>query len=124
MVGPVHAGVIEPGRFTFDLHGEHIRRVRIQLGYKTRGMESLFTRKPDFAAGVGLAEAVSGDTSVGHGLAYCRAVEAMAGIEPVQEDNDLLWHGNFTMASAAAIAEQLAATRRFVCRARPENGWG
>lgn len=77
-VGPVHAGVIEPGHFRFSVVGETIINMRARLYYTHKGTEKLFEgRQP--ALGVELAERVSGDTTVGHSLAYCQALEALAG---------------------------------------------
>lgn len=77
-VGPVHAGVIEPGHFRFSVMGETIINMMSRLHFTHKGTEKLFEgREP--AAGVELAERVSGDTSVGHALAYCQAVESAAG---------------------------------------------
>jgi len=79
-VGPVHAGVIEPGHFRFSVMGETIIDMKSRLYFTHKGTEKLFEgRRP--ADGVELAERVSGDTSVGHALAYCQAVEAAANIE-------------------------------------------
>jgi Ni,Fe-hydrogenase III large subunit/Ni,Fe-hydrogenase III component G len=79
-VGPVHAGVIEPGHFRFSVVGETIIDMKTRLYFTHKGTEKLFEgRLP--GDGVALAERVSGDTSVGHGLAYCQAVEALAGVE-------------------------------------------
>jgi len=79
-VGPVHAGVIEPGHFRFNVLGETILKMRARLYFTHKGTEKLFEgRRPD--DGVDLAERVSGDTSVGHALAYCQAIETLAGIE-------------------------------------------
>jgi Ni,Fe-hydrogenase III large subunit/Ni,Fe-hydrogenase III component G len=79
-VGPVHAGVIEPGHFRFSVLGETIIHMRSRLYFTHKGTEKLFEgRRP--GEGVELAERVSGDTSVGHALAYCQAVEAAAGVE-------------------------------------------
>lgn len=79
-VGPVHAGVIEPGHFRFSVMGETIINMRARLYFTHKGTEKLFEgRHPD--GGVELAERVSGDTSVGHALAYCQAIEAAAGVE-------------------------------------------
>ena len=79
-VGPVHAGVIEPGHFRFSVVGETIIHMRSRLYFTHKGTERLFEgRVPE--QGVELAERVSGDTSVGHALAYCQAVEAAAGTE-------------------------------------------
>jgi Ni,Fe-hydrogenase III large subunit/Ni,Fe-hydrogenase III component G len=76
-VGPVHAGVIEPGHFRLSVMGETVINLRTRLYFTHKGTEKLFEgREP--AGGVELAERVSGDTSVGHALAYCQAVENAA----------------------------------------------
>jgi Ni,Fe-hydrogenase III large subunit len=77
-VGPVHAGVIEPGHFRFQCHGETVLHLEIALGYQHRGVERLLSAGPD-ARSVHLAETLAGDTSVGHALAYCETVEALCG---------------------------------------------
>jgi Ni,Fe-hydrogenase III large subunit/Ni,Fe-hydrogenase III component G len=74
-VGPVHAGVIEPGHFRFSVMGETIINLKSRLYFTHKGTEKLFEGR-DTIDGVELAERVSGDTSVGHALAYCQAVEA------------------------------------------------
>jgi Ni,Fe-hydrogenase III large subunit/Ni,Fe-hydrogenase III component G len=79
-VGPVHAGVIEPGHFRFNVLGETILKMRARLYFTHKGTERLFEgRRPE--QGVPLAERVSGDTSVAHAVAFCQAVEALAGVE-------------------------------------------
>jgi Ni,Fe-hydrogenase III large subunit len=80
-VGPVHAGVIEPGHFRFQCHGEHVFHLEISLGYQHRGLERTLVGGPGKRT-IHLMEQVSGDTSVGHATAYCQAVEALAGVEP------------------------------------------
>src|SRR6266536_6301574 len=78
-VGPVHAGVIEPGHFRFSVVGETIIDMKARLYWTHKGTEKLFEgRLP--ADGVALAERVSGDTSVGHALALCQAIESAAGM--------------------------------------------
>lgn len=73
-VGPVHAGMIEPGHFRFSVVGETILNLKARLWFVHRGIEKLFQdRTPEHA--VELAERISGDTSVGHTLAFCRATE-------------------------------------------------
>ncbi|HYQ82113.1 MAG TPA: NADH-quinone oxidoreductase subunit C [Anaeromyxobacteraceae bacterium] len=79
-VGPVHAGVIEPGHFRFQCHGEHVFHLEIALGYQHRGVEALLQGGPDRRT-VTLLESVAGDTAVGHLLAHCHAAEALAGVE-------------------------------------------
>src|SRR3989454_1147779 len=79
-VGPVHAGVIEPGHFRISVVGETIIDMKSRLYFTHKGTEKLFEgRNP--LDGVELAERVSGDTSVGHALAYCQAVEAAADVD-------------------------------------------
>lgn len=79
-VGPVHAGVIEPGHFRFNVLGETILKMRARLYFTHKGTERLFVGR-ELDEGVVLAERVSGDTSVGHALAFCQAVEALAGVD-------------------------------------------
>jgi Ni,Fe-hydrogenase III large subunit len=77
-VGPVHAGVIEPGHFRFQCHGEQVFHLEISLGYQYRGAERTLAGGPDKRT-IHTLETVAGDTSVGHATAYCQAVEALAG---------------------------------------------
>ena len=74
----MHAGVIEPGHFRFSVVGETIINMRARLYYTHKGTERLFEGRAP-AAGVELAERVSGDTTIGHSMAYCQALEAGAG---------------------------------------------
>jgi Ni,Fe-hydrogenase III large subunit/Ni,Fe-hydrogenase III component G len=78
-VGPVHAGIIEPGHFRFSVVGETIIDMKTRLYFTHKGTEKLFEGRAP-AEGVAQAERISGDTSVGHALAYCQAVEAAAGV--------------------------------------------
>lgn len=79
-VGPIHAGLIEPGHFRFSVVGETILKMTARLWFTHRGVEKLFEgRLAD--DGVELAERISGDTSVGHALAHTLAVEDALGIE-------------------------------------------
>ena len=77
-VGPVHAGVIEPGHFRFQCHGEHVFHLEISLGYQHRGVEEAMIRQPSRRA-IHYAETLAGDTTIGHATAYCQIVEAMSG---------------------------------------------
>jgi len=78
-VGPVHAGMIGPGHFRFSVVGETILNLKARLWFVHKGIEKLFQgRRADQA--VELAERVSGDTAVGHTLAFCLAVEDALGI--------------------------------------------
>jgi Ni,Fe-hydrogenase III large subunit len=80
-VGPVHAGIIEPGHFRFQCHGETILHLEIQLGYQHRGAETLLLRCSP-ARRLVIAETLAGDTSIGHALAYSMVLEALAGAVP------------------------------------------
>ncbi|MBI1869587.1 MAG: NADH-quinone oxidoreductase subunit C [Chlamydiae bacterium] len=78
-VGPVHAGIIEPGHFRFQCHGERILNLEIQLGYQHRGIEQMLLEvSPDRK--VLLAESIAGDTVIGHTIAYCSAMESLASL--------------------------------------------
>lgn len=77
-VGPVHAGIIEPGHFRFQCHGEEILHLEIQLGYQHRGIEPMMCGG-DLKRGVLLAESIAGDTSIGHSTAFCEVAESLAG---------------------------------------------
>ncbi len=84
-VGPVHAGLIEPGHFRFSVVGETILRMKARLWFVYRGIEKLAEgRRP--AEAIELTERISGDTAVGHTLAFCLAVEDAAGIDVAEED--------------------------------------
>jgi Ni,Fe-hydrogenase III large subunit len=74
-VGPVHAGIIEPGHFRFQCHGETVFHLEISLGYQHRGVERAMRGR----RALHLAETLAGDTSIGHATAHCEALEALAG---------------------------------------------
>jgi Ni,Fe-hydrogenase III large subunit/Ni,Fe-hydrogenase III component G len=79
-VGPVHAGIIEPGHFRFSVVGETVINLQMHLFFTHKGTEKLFEgRTPD--EGVELAERISGDTTIGHSLAYCQALEALGDVQ-------------------------------------------
>lgn len=78
-VGPVHAGVIEPGHFRFQCHGEEVFHLEISLGYQHRGIERRLEGGPDTRT-IHYLETLAGDTTIGHTTAYCHAVEALAGV--------------------------------------------
>jgi Ni,Fe-hydrogenase III large subunit len=77
-VGPVHAGIIEPGHFRFQCHGEQVIHLEIALGYQHRGVERALVGGPS-ARTIHYMETVAGDTTVGHAAAYCQTLEALAG---------------------------------------------
>ncbi len=76
-VGPIHAGVIEPGHFRFICNGEQILHLEIQLGYQHRGIESLFLKKSRLSERVQIAESIAGDNVVGHTLAFASVWESL-----------------------------------------------
>ena len=76
-VGPVHAGIIEPGHFRFQAHGEEVLALEIMLGYQHRGVESLL-EAGDRLDVVRVAESIAGDTVIAHASAACGALEALA----------------------------------------------
>lgn len=77
-VGPVHAGIIEPGHFRFQCHGEHVFHLEISLGYQHRGIEAALVGGPHPQT-LRQIEALAGDTTLGHGTAYCMVMEALGG---------------------------------------------
>jgi Ni,Fe-hydrogenase III large subunit len=76
-VGPVHAGIIEPGHFRFGVAGEPVLYLQLRLFYVHKGIEKRFEAIP-WRHGLYLAESISGDTAVGHALAYAHAIERLA----------------------------------------------
>lgn len=81
-VGPVHAGVIEPGHFRFICHGENVLHLEIQLGYQHREAGRLLTEETGILKRSLIAESVAGDTAVGHSIAFTQCIEALAGFNP------------------------------------------
>lgn len=75
-VGPIHAGVIEPGHFRFMCLGEKVHHLEIQLGYQHRGVETLLLRRPPLTLAATI-ESACGDSAVAYAWAYCNAVEAL-----------------------------------------------
>jgi Ni,Fe-hydrogenase III large subunit len=78
-VGPVHAGIIEPGHFRFSVVGEKVLRLEERLGYVHKGIERRFAELP-LLGGHRLAARVSGDSAVAFSWAYCQALEGMAAV--------------------------------------------
>jgi Ni,Fe-hydrogenase III large subunit len=75
-VGPIHAGIIEPGHFRFICNGEKVLHLEIHLGYQHRGVEKLFVEKSHPLQQCVLAETIAGDSSVSHALAYVGLLDA------------------------------------------------
>jgi Ni,Fe-hydrogenase III large subunit len=80
-VGPIHAGIIEPGHFRFICNGEQILHLEIQLGYQHRGIEQQFLVKKKLLQRATLAESIAGDTAVGHTTAFSHVWESLCGIQ-------------------------------------------
>ena len=78
-VGPIHAGIIEPGHFRFICNGEQILHLEIQLGYQHRGVEDLFLSERKLLQRTILAESISGDTVAGHTTAFVNLWESLCG---------------------------------------------
>ena len=114
-VGPIHAGVIQPGYFAFHVAGETVEHLPVQLGFTHRGIEKLFERRA-LMDGWQLAEVAAGDSAVTHALAYCRAVESLAGFAFAPAHPVSLWRGLLLeleriinhMADCAAIVHDMA----------------
>ncbi len=81
-VGPIHAGIIEPGHFRFICNGEQIMHLEIQMGYQHRGIEALFLQKKKLLELTTLAESIAGDTVVGHTTAFVNLWESLCGYTP------------------------------------------
>jgi Ni,Fe-hydrogenase III large subunit len=80
-VGPIHAGVIEPGHFRFSCQGEDVHHLEIQLGFQHRGVEELFLRRRDHPKFLlRLAESIAGDSVLGHVGAYAGLQESLGRI--------------------------------------------
>ncbi len=84
-VGPIHAGIIEPGHFRFICNGEQILHLEIQLGYQHRGIEQLFLEKKKLIERTILAENIAGDTVVGHTSAFSYLWESLSGFKASKE---------------------------------------
>ncbi len=78
-VGPIHAGVIEPGHFRFICNGERVLHLEIQLGWQHRGIEQLFLDKHNNLARNILAENIAGDSVIGHTTTFVQNIEALSG---------------------------------------------
>lgn len=83
-VGPIHAGVIEPGHFRFICNGEQVMHLEIALGYQHRGIEELFLKKQSLLSMATMAENIAGDTVAGHTSAFANLWETVSGEETLQ----------------------------------------
>lgn len=87
-VGPVHAGIIEPGHFRFSVAGEEILFLEPRLGYSHKGSEKLFETLP-LQDKIKLSERISGDSSYSHSLAFCLALESLSGTVAQEKSSHL-----------------------------------
>lgn len=78
-VGPIHAGIIEPGAFRFICNGEHVLHLEIALGYQHRGVEREFISTTNRLRQTLLAESIAGDSAVSHATAFASTVEKLSG---------------------------------------------
>ena len=78
-VGPIHAGIIEPGAFRFICNGENVLHLEIALGYQHRGAENEFTSTDNRLRQTLLAEGIAGDSAVSHATAYANTIEKLSG---------------------------------------------
>jgi Ni,Fe-hydrogenase III large subunit/NADH:ubiquinone oxidoreductase subunit C len=78
-VGPIHAGVIEPGHFRFICNGEKVLHLEIQLGYQHRGIERLIIEKKKPLQQSILSESISGDSVIAHSIAHSALIESLSG---------------------------------------------
>jgi Ni,Fe-hydrogenase III large subunit len=84
-VGPIHAGIIEPGHFRFICNGEQILHLEIQLGYQHRGIEHLFLEKQKLLQRTTLAENIAGDSVAGHTVAFVNLWESLCRFRPARD---------------------------------------
>jgi Ni,Fe-hydrogenase III large subunit len=87
-VGPVHAGIIEPGHFRFQCHGEKVFHLEISLGYQHRGVERKMAGGPHHST-IHQIEAAAGDTTVGHTQAYCMILEGLGNSLPSRRGDSI-----------------------------------
>lgn len=79
-VGPIHAGIIEPGHFRFICNGENVLHLEIQLGWQHRGIENLILQKKTCLEKTIVAENIAGDTVIGHTTAFAQVMEALGDV--------------------------------------------
>ncbi|NSW93899.1 MAG: NADH-quinone oxidoreductase subunit C [Bacteroidales bacterium] len=84
-VGPVHAGVIEPGHFRFICNGEKVLHLEIQLGYQHRGVEKLLAESSNSLKRAVICENIAGDSAVAHSIAHAQLIESLGGIETMPD---------------------------------------
>ncbi|MFK5889408.1 MAG: NADH-quinone oxidoreductase subunit C [Flavobacteriaceae bacterium] len=84
-VGPIHAGIIEPGHFRFTCNGEMVQHLEIQLGWQHRGVEALFLKQPNLLSQNILAERITGDSTIAHTLTFVNVIESLMGNVPLKQ---------------------------------------
>ncbi len=119
-VGPVHAGIIEPGHFRFICNGEQILHLEIQLGYQHRGVEQLYLDRKKLLQRTILSESIAGDSVVGHTTAFACLWESLCGFSPergilysrtlAQELERIAIHTGDLSALCADVAYQLGSS--------------
>ena len=88
-VGPVHAGVIEPGHFRFQCEGEKVLNLEISLGFQHRGIEKTLIGGPDKKT-IHLFETASGDSTVANTSAYCSVISSLGQLDPYNRESDII----------------------------------
>lgn len=81
-VGPIHAGIIEPGAFRFICNGENVLHLEIALGYQHRGVEHQFISTDNRLRQMLLSESIAGDSAVAHATTFARTIEKLSGVTP------------------------------------------
>jgi Ni,Fe-hydrogenase III large subunit/NADH:ubiquinone oxidoreductase subunit C len=99
-VGPIHAGIIEPGHFRFICNGEQILHLEIQLGYQHRGVEQLFLKYKKLLQRTLLAESIAGDTVTGHTVAFANLWESLCGFQAGED----IWYARTIASELERIA--------------------
>ncbi len=88
-VGPIHAGIIEPGAFRFICNGEQVLHLEIALGYQHRGVEAAFAATDNRLRQLCLAEAIAGDSAVAHASAFAETIEKLTGhVRPAELERE------------------------------------
>lgn len=109
-VGPVHAGIIEPGHFRFLCNSERINHLEIQLGYQHRGIEKMLKNSPS----VQLAESICGDSTIAYALTFAHTIESLSNItvdkksETIRQIALEMEHMAIHIGDLGAIAEDIA----------------
>lgn len=87
-VGPIHAGIIEPGVFRFICNGEKVLHLEVVLGFQHRGLERMIRETPNVLRQSVLAETIAGDSAVSHAVAYCNVLEGFQNATNLRLDSE------------------------------------